>query len=103
MEINLDDLKEAHNKIFNYLAEIGITKVIIPFEYYWQIDRNQRYDSYEEPKKFTLGQFSDDIAEIKQIASGEKYPVSYALNWLASVYTAISQEMPYNNNNNNPS
>src|SRR5262245_59915928 len=96
MDINLNELKKAQDKIFSYLIEMGVTKVTIPYEYYWEIPGNQRYDAYEEPKEFTLGQFSDDLNEIKQIASGEKYPVSYALNWLASIYAVISQEIPYN-------
>lgn len=70
------------------VQEFGVSDVDVPADYYWFIAREKVYDPYAEPAEFTIGQLSDDWAELSGIVAGEKDAMPYALVWLSSVLRA---------------
>jgi len=91
MEISLSELKAIFLKEINHLEILGYEQVEIPVEYYWDIPQDVRYNPYQEPKQFTLGQVSDDWEGLKQIIEGEREPVVYDLVWLSIILRAIGE------------
>jgi hypothetical protein len=93
MSIKLTELRAVSDKLFAHLENRGYTSIDLPVDYYWDIAKQQRFDSYQEPNQFNLGQLSDDWTELQKIQSGDASTVAYALVWLASVLRAIGEEV----------
>jgi hypothetical protein len=96
MQVRLDDLREAFDKLLNEFKMAGQETVDIPVDYYWSIPKETRYTPYQEPTEFTLGQISDDLNEVKRIATGEVSPIYYGLVWLGNVLIAMGEDMGTN-------
>jgi hypothetical protein len=93
MNITLAELRAVSDKLFTHLENRGYTSVDLTVDYYWDFAKQQRYDPYQEPTEFSLGQLSDDWTELQKIQSGEASTIAYALVWLASVLRAVGEEV----------
>ena len=91
MNIRVVDIRNAAHRLFEYMEESGRSTVDVPWDYYWCIPRDARYDPTETPSEFTIGQLSDDLGELQKIIDGQKEPIGYALVWLASVCRALGE------------
>jgi hypothetical protein len=62
MKVEIEDLRVVCEKVFAHLENEGNSFVEIPYDYYWNIPANVRYNVDQEPdvKQFDLGQLSDD-------------------------------------------
>ncbi len=92
MQITTDELRLLLAKVLDHLDASGNHVLNVEKDYYWAIPFAQQYDPYNEPTKFTLGQLSDDLAELKRIVDGRSSPIGYALVWLSTIMRAIGQE-----------
>lgn len=61
-------------------------------DYYWSIDRDERYDPYNDPTHLTLGQLTDDLEEIKKLANGEAEPVAQDLVKISALLAALGHK-----------
>ena len=91
MDVNVNELRDVANKLFDHLLQSGHEMVTIPHDYYWSIPSELRHDPYSQPKEFTLGQFSSDIEELSRINNGTDEPFAFALVWLASIIREIGE------------
>ena len=64
-------------------------------DFYWELPCNQRYNPYEQPNQFTMGQLSEDVKEVQMIASGERAPVPLGLTWLSKILQLAGVKGPY--------
>ncbi len=64
-------------------------------EFYWDVPYDQRYNSYDQPKKLTMGQLSEDVDQLRMIAKGENAPVPLGLVWLSNVLRLAGEKGPY--------
>jgi hypothetical protein len=92
MRIKARELLEAHEKIVQYLEDVGRHDIEVADDYYWHIVRSQRYDVSKSPDNLTLGRLSEDKAMIDDIRDG-KEPVGYALAWLAALLEAYGERV----------
>jgi hypothetical protein len=90
MKIPLKDLRQVMDRLMTHLEREGPV-IELPHEFYWNIPSAVRYDSYNEPKTFTVGQLSDDWAELQRIGSGQVDPLGYGLVWLGSLLMAVGE------------
>lgn len=93
MEISLDELRRVTDRLYEHLAERGISNVSLGRDYYWSIPSGSRYNPYAQPTDLTLGQLTDDVAELRRILNGDTEPLAYALVWLAAVLRAIGEDV----------
>lgn len=91
MQIDIKTLEKATLDIFNHLRDLEITSFELENDYYWHIVSEERYNPYDKPKDFTLGQLSDDWDEIEKIATGKQEPIGFALVWLAALYLYVGE------------
>jgi hypothetical protein len=94
MLVDVKTLEKAMLAIFDHLKKQGISSVNFDSDFYWDIEKEQRYEPYQDPSGMNLGQLSDDWTEIQKIASGEKEPIGYALVWIASLYRYVGETNP---------
>ena len=91
MSIDIDRLEKATSAIFRHLRDLGINSVDLEKDFYWDIEKEQRYEPYQEPTEMNLGQLADNWQEIEKIASGDAQAIGYALVWVAALYRYIGE------------
>lgn len=94
MTVDTATLRRACEILITHLESRGRSSIELERDHYWEILAEKRYDSYAEPKTFTVGQLSDDYQEVDRIARGESEPLIYALVWLGSIMRAVGDTIP---------
>ncbi len=93
IKINIEEIEKAMLELFNELrAKKGNLIEIEPLDYYWSIDGGELYNSYNTPAELTLGQITDDLQEIKNIANQQSKPVSLDFVKISSILTMIGHK-----------
>lgn len=93
LQININEIERALLLMLQELRkQKGEVIEIDPIDYYWSIGSEELYEPYQSPANLTLGQLTDDLEEIKKIASGESEPVSLDLVKISSILTAIGNK-----------
>jgi hypothetical protein len=93
MKVNVSELRQAANIIFDHLESLGHNEIDIDQDYYWNIPDGKLYTVYEEPSGFTMGQLSDDLNEMRKINSGQKAPIAFAFVWLSPLLRALGTKI----------
>ena len=94
MKVSVSELRNMSERLFDHLESGGNSQLEIPQDYYWYVPTKERYQPYVEPKGLTLGQLSDDWAELQKIIRGESEPIDYALVWLSTILRVIGEKVP---------
>ncbi len=90
LQININELEKALSQILEKLRrQEGEVVDVGSIDYYWSINGEEKYDPYQDPERFTLGQLTDDLEEIRKIASGEAEPVALDLVKVSAVLAAV--------------
>lgn len=92
MNVSIDELRKITEILLNHVEQTGVQTVELAHDYYWHVPQESRYEPYTEPGELSMGQLSDDWAELQRISRGEKDPLGYGLVWLASVLRAVGEE-----------
>ena len=90
-KITVPELKAAAELLLSHLERHSASEIEIKDDFYWDVPEPKRYDKYEEPKQFDVGQLSDDVNELRRIATGAASPAGYGLVWLAAVLRRIGE------------
>ncbi len=95
MTLKARDLLKAHEQIVLYLEEIDRDTIEIGDDYYWHIQREDRYDVAKkpDPERLTIGQLSEDASWIAGILDGSGTTVGYAPVWLGSLLRAYGERV----------
>lgn len=93
MTVTARELEVALNAILEEMRSRHGSTFTLPKDYFWDIASEQLYDPYKTPSDMTLGQVSESIDWVKQIASGAGDPTSYALVWLSDVLRALGHSL----------
>jgi hypothetical protein len=94
MSIDIATLEKATLAIFQHLKESGVHSIEFEHDFYWDIDKQQRYNPYQQPTQMSLGQLIDDWNEIEKIALGDKEAIGFAFVWMASLYRYVGEIEP---------
>ncbi len=92
--ISPNELVRALSLILREAGFADDEQIPIDKDFYWEVLWEQRYDSYEEPRKLSLGQLSDDLKEIRGILAGQRDAIPYCLVWLSSLLRVIGEFPP---------
>jgi hypothetical protein len=93
MKIAVANLRKVTERILLHLELTGQSVVEIPMEHYWEIPREGRYDSYDQPSEFTLGQLSDTWDNLQKLETAEREPIVYDLVGLAAILRAVGESV----------
>lgn len=91
MTVTTSELRRLFDVLMSYLEETGRSEFDIQEDYYWNINREELYNTQSEPVEMNLGQLSDDWANMKKVIDGESEPIGYHLVWLAPVLREIGE------------
>lgn len=91
MQITTDEIRGITERLLAHLDESGNGSISVEWDYYWNVPPEQRYDPYRQPDQLTIGQLSDDWAELLGILQNKKPPLAYALVWLSTILRAAGE------------
>jgi len=91
VEVNIDKLRAVANALLSHVESHRGNAVTLSEDYYWDVPAAVRYDPYEKPKEHTLGQLSDDMAELTRMINGERPIIGYGLVWLAAILRRLGE------------
>ena len=91
MEIEIRELQNISNQLFNYLIDLGIDTIEITEDFYWFIQKENLYNPYKKPLDLDLGQLSDDWDDLKKISDGKNEPISYDFVDLSAILRYIGE------------
>lgn len=84
-------LRRASELLLDHLESIEGDAVLLDKDYYWAIAPEQLYDAYAEPSAFTVGQLSECLEHLEQVAEDPSRSTSFALVWLADLLRGAGQ------------
>lgn len=92
-EIKISDLKKVAVMLLAHVEELQeMSSFNFEEDYYWEVMYPARFDMLNNPDGLGAGQLTDDITELKKLASGEKEPGGFDLTYLASVLRTIGEK-----------
>lgn len=92
MTIDIGELRSIVAVLLDSAEECG-KQIDVSADYYWDVPKESRYDTYDPPPELTIGQLSDDWNELQRIRRGQTPAIPYALVWLAAVIRRIGEEL----------
>lgn len=92
MRVTTGELREATLKLLEHLDSTGQSSFEIDEDYYWAIPSESRYEPSVAPRDLTVGQLVDDWRELREITSGRREPIGYALVWLSSLLRRVGEK-----------
>lgn len=93
MQVSTSELRTICERLLAHLDELKVEIVDIPYDIYWDVPQTSRYDPYQEPKEYTIGQLTDDWAELRKVLQGTNEPLGYHFVWLAAILRAVGEEI----------
>src|SRR5262245_64152456 len=91
--VSIELLRAATDALLSHLEDKGVKAVTISEDFYWEVSPSQRYDPYQEPTKHTIGQLTDDVAELKRLVDGTRPMLGYGLVWLSAVLRGVGEQV----------
>jgi hypothetical protein len=91
MQVDLNEVEKIALLLISKLKESKGEVVDLENDFYWDIPKEEIYNPYKAPKELTLGQLSDDLAELQR-DSIEIDATPYDLKRLSEILKAISTE-----------
>jgi hypothetical protein len=89
IKINLDELLNATQIVFNHLKKKGIKDVSLSKDYYWEIDSDELYNVATKPGDLTIGSLVTDWEFVDNLAKQEHIPVVSHLLKIAALLRCI--------------
>lgn len=89
MEIKIAEISKLIERLLEYEKERGREIFYIKPEYYWNIIEKERYDSFDDPSTFTLGQLSWDWKNLQETLAKKHDPTNLDFVWLGQILIAI--------------
>lgn len=91
MEIKASEIRELIELLLEYQKENEKETFRIPYDYYWDIVKEERYAPHEKPSTFTMGQLSWDIENLRETLAKKHDPAFIDFIWLGQILIAIGE------------
>ena len=94
MQIDLRELRQVTNRLFDHLEQQGHTHLELTQDYYWVIPEEQLYDprNAPNPSTFGLGRLTDDWGWCRDLLRPEREPIGKSFEWVAALLRWISSQ-----------
>ena len=92
LKISTRELRIIFSKLLDHLEKQG-DEIALPHDFYWNIEEESLYEVSVEPKKFTIGQLTDDWKELKKLLDSDGEPIAFSFVWLAAILRALGEEV----------
>lgn len=94
ISIDIATLREAVEAVLTNLNERYGDSISLRSDYFWSIPFDQVYDVLNEPSELTIGQVSECVDSIENLAQDPSVFTQYSLVWLGEIFRAIGYDPP---------
>jgi hypothetical protein len=89
IRVELSELRRVSTLLFDQLEKTVGSEVILEKDFYWAVEPDDKYNPYDQPSNFSLGQLSECLTNIKSMS--EENVLSFGLVWLSSLLMIIGE------------
>ena len=93
MEVDLNILENAINKIFSDMRSRGVERFSLDADFYWNIPCDKLYDPYSEPTDLDIGQLEEDYENLVEMSS-KNLLIGHNLKNISVLLRYISEKYP---------
>src|SRR4030042_471358 len=93
MKIDIENIQKISNLLFDHLKKNGFKNISINEDHYWNITKEKRYDTYEKPSDFKLGQLSHDYENLLSFLNDKNIVTGYGFVWLGEIFKIIGEKV----------
>lgn len=94
MKIKIDEILEIVTLLLLKLKNEKGNEIELDSDFYWDISSDKLYNPYNEPNDLSLGQLSDDLAELYRLSKSRDKAIAYDLKRIAEILKVLSIENP---------
>ena len=96
MKIKIEQLEAVWHSLISNLKSNEITEIEVNESYYWQIDDEDLYNVYKDPKELsiTIGDLTDEWPCLLNMASEPDDAIIHAFRWFSEILRAVSIKQP---------
>lgn len=94
VKVKIDEIQEIVTLLLSNLKERKGNEIELESDFYWDISNDQLYNAYDDPNDLSLGQLSDDLAELNRLVKSKDEAIPYDLKRVAEILKALSIENP---------
>jgi len=91
--VSVDIMRRAATVLINHLEEKAGAEVTLDQDMFWEISPDQRFNVYEKPHEFAIGQIEESFLSIEKFANDPDSASSYGLVWLADILRAVGEKI----------
>jgi hypothetical protein len=93
VQVKIEFLEAISKILLGHLRNQQGDSIALEKDLFWSIPGEQIYDVYSEPTELTIGQLTDALANLNEVAVNPDSATSYALVWLADILRAVGQSI----------
>lgn len=92
MEIELQQLRDAVNRLFDHLISTQrVGKVELGKNVYWNLPEDQLYDMEKKPSELDVGSLEDDWEFVSGLLKKDADPVAYQFTEMAPLLRRLGE------------
>ena len=92
VHVSVEQLRQVFELLVRHVTDGSEGDLATSKDYFWSIPPSARYDLYNEPSEFTVGQVSEAWHNLQELLVDESKVLGYGFVWLADVLRALGDE-----------
>jgi hypothetical protein len=87
------ELREVFDVLMRHIEERHGSTIEVDADYFWSIPPDEIYDVYKQPTQLTVGQLTESLDNIRDVAADPEDAIAYALVWLGDVLRVTGHKL----------
>lgn len=93
IKIQKKELKQILFTIINKIDNLNEAEISFHKDLYWNINDEELYNVYEEPKNITIGSIKEDWDFIQKILTDDREIINYDFNKIANILRLVGEKI----------
>lgn len=93
MTVAIAELKRSCSHLLEHIEALGVSEVELDDDYYWFVEKTEVYNAQQTPTALSVGQLSEDLADIRSALNGSAPPVALLLVRLAGILRKVGESV----------
>ncbi|KQT28481.1 hypothetical protein ASG22_19970 [Chryseobacterium sp. Leaf405] len=93
IKIQKEELKQVFFTLINKIDNLNEDEIYFQKDLYWNINDEELYNVYEEPKNITIGSIKEDWDFLQKILTSDREIINYDFNKIANILRLIGEKI----------
>ena len=91
VRVDIDLLEQVAGLLISGLREREGHQALLDYDSFWSVPADQAHDLYKEPTELSVGQITECMEWLRNVANNPESAIDYHLVWLGDVLRALGQ------------